>query len=301
MTGPGESRAAGSEGLVGVEALVGAEYGPVVYRTGREKVDEIVAAVSDDPSRWRASAPPSVSGSLLFAVAPLFLSDPRVGSFGGSVIHGEQVFSWSRAIPREADLVVSGRVARARVRGGVAYVGFDVAVDDSDGRVLVGTSTFLMGVSPGGETAEEPEPAPEDRGGHDAVTSGVLPSVGGALPEGARSASRSDLVRYAGASRDWNPIHWDHGAARTAGLSGVVVHGLLQSAWLLGAVSALVEGERPVRSARFRFRSPLRPAVTARIEGRVDDGGVEAALVGPSGVVVAASMIVDGRPGAEEL
>ncbi len=286
MTGPDESRA-------GVESLVGVEYGPVVYRTGREKVDEIIAAVSDDPSRWRDSAPPSVSGSLLFAVAPLFLSDPRVGSYGGSVIHGEQAFSWSRAIPREADLVVSGRVARARVRGGVAYVGFDVAVDDSYGRVLSGTSTFLMGAAPGGETADEAEPAPEDRGGHDAVRSGVLPAVGGALPQGDRSASRSDLVRYAGASRDWNPIHWDHGAARTAGLSGVVVHGLLQSGWLLGAISALVSGERPVRSARFRYRNPLRPAATARIEGRVDEGGVEVALVGPSGIVVAASMTVD--------
>ena len=70
-------------------------------------------------------------------------------------------------------------------------------------------------------------------------------------------ASRADLIRYAGATRDWNPIHWDHRSAVAAGLPGIVVHGLLQSAWILRSVVTGLEGTAPLASARFRYRAPL--------------------------------------------
>lgn len=41
---------------------------------------------------------------------------------------------------------------------------------------------------------------------------------------------RADLVRYAGASRDFNPIHWNDRAATEAGLPGVIAHGMLTMA-----------------------------------------------------------------------
>ncbi|HSJ28260.1 MAG TPA: MaoC/PaaZ C-terminal domain-containing protein [Acidimicrobiia bacterium] len=83
------------------------------------------------------------------------------------------------------------------------------------------------------------------------------------------AASRADLIRYAGASRDWNPIHWDHAAAVAAGLPGVVVHGLLQSAWVIEA--AAVFGIEP-KSARFRYRRPLAAGVVADLVGERRDG-----------------------------
>ncbi|MDR2347648.1 MAG: MaoC family dehydratase N-terminal domain-containing protein, partial [Bifidobacteriaceae bacterium] len=39
--------------------------------------------------------------------------------------------------------------------------------------------------------------------------------------------TRADLVRYAGASGDFNPIHWSDEAARKADLPGVIAHGML--------------------------------------------------------------------------
>jgi len=270
------------------EALVGSVYGPVRYRTDAEKVDEIVAAVGDDPGRWSAAVPPSASGALLFAVAPLFLADPRVGE--GAVIHGEQAFTWDGPIPRDAALSVTGRVARARARGGVTYVTFDVEVKQEAGRVLTGSSLFLVGGVPAGGAPEEPEP-PAGEGGRRVP----LELAGdGTVRAGVRGASREDLVRYAGASRDWNPIHWDHAAARAAGLPGVVVHGLLQSGWLLAEAASLRGGGRPVAGARFRFRNPLRPAAAARIEGTVDAAAAELALVGPGGPTVTASLTLGG-------
>ena len=45
--------------------------------------------------------------------------------------------------------------------------------------------------------------------------------------------TRADLVRYAGASGDFNPIHWNERLAREVGLPDVIAHGMLTMA--LGA------------------------------------------------------------------
>jgi acyl dehydratase len=42
--------------------------------------------------------------------------------------------------------------------------------------------------------------------------------------------TRADLVRYAGASGDFNPIHWDERFATAVGLPGVIAHGMLTMA-----------------------------------------------------------------------
>ncbi|MEX1004360.1 MAG: MaoC/PaaZ C-terminal domain-containing protein [Acidimicrobiia bacterium] len=101
------------------------------------------------------------------------------------------------------------------------------------------------------------------------------------------SASRSDLVRYAGASRDWNPIHWDHEAAVGAGLPGVVTHGLLQSAWV---IEAAVRAGIDVRSARFRYRRPLGAAVQATLSGTRRDLGAAFELGDDAGPFLTATV-----------
>jgi acyl dehydratase len=85
----------------------------------------------------------------------------------------------------------------------------------------------------------------------------------------AKSVSRSDLVKYAAASADFNPLHWDHDAARAAGLDGVVVHGLLMHAWLAQYAASLTPNEAPVATIKTRFRNALRPAVAATLSGAV--------------------------------
>ena len=57
---------------------------------------------------------------------------------------------------------------------------------------------------------------------------GVRP--GDALPEVAETIERLDLVRYAGASGDFNPIHWNDEVARAVGLPGVIAHGMYSMA-----------------------------------------------------------------------
>jgi acyl dehydratase len=50
------------------------------------------------------------------------------------------------------------------------------------------------------------------------------------------TVDRARLVRYAGASGDFNPIHWNERVALEVGLPGVIAHGM----WTMGAVSSVV-------------------------------------------------------------
>lgn len=50
------------------------------------------------------------------------------------------------------------------------------------------------------------------------------------------TVDRSRLVRYAGASGDFNPIHWNDRVATSVGLPGVIAHGM----WTMGAAVAVV-------------------------------------------------------------
>ncbi len=53
---------------------------------------------------------------------------------------------------------------------------------------------------------------------------------GTVLSERTYRVTRSDLVRYAGASGDFNPIHWSDRIAKDAGLPSVIGHGMLTMA-----------------------------------------------------------------------
>ena len=52
------------------------------------------------------------------------------------------------------------------------------------------------------------------------------------------AVTRADLVRYAGASGDFNPIHWSDRVATAVGLPGVIAHGMYTMALAARAVAA---------------------------------------------------------------
>jgi acyl dehydratase len=273
--------------LESIEAIEGKGYGPYRVRVCAEKVADFVRATSDNPQRWTGYAPPGWAAAALFVVAPKLLADPQLGEASKSVIHGEQRFAWIRPIPLEADLLVIGNVPRVRSRGGVWFTTFEFEARDETGPVVNGTSTFLMaGTSP---PASETDPValalPQTRGSNDS-----LPEIPEGFPTFRRSASRSDLVRYAGATEDWNPVHWDHESAVAAGFPTIVVHGLLQAAWLLSAASLLSDETAPIAEARFRFRSPMVAGSEATVVGEAKGQSASARLVVGDLDIVSATM-----------
>jgi acyl dehydratase len=61
-------------------------------------------------------------------------------------------------------------------------------------------------------------------------------TVGQEVARRTLTVDRSRLVRYAGASGDFNPIHWNQRFATEVGLPGVIAHGM----WTMGAASSVV-------------------------------------------------------------
>ncbi|WIV58825.1 MaoC family dehydratase [Amycolatopsis nalaikhensis] len=55
-------------------------------------------------------------------------------------------------------------------------------------------------------------------------------NVGDELPTIEVRVTRDQLVRYAGASLDFNPIHWNEAFAKDVGLPDVIAHGMLTMA-----------------------------------------------------------------------
>lgn len=252
--------------------LVGREYGPFHLRASVDRIDEFVSATGDDAARWEQHAPPGFAAVILFKSAPAFFEDPDAAAFTKTLVHVDQTFEWPRPLSQEEDLVVTGTVESVRQRGEMFFVTFTTrATDEDDHPFLQAKSTFLMtdGGLPREKVQEEDEPGFDDAADNQTPGLSSLPGEGAEVAPLLKSASRADLVRYAGATRDFNPIHWDHGAAVEAGLPGVIVHGLLMASWATQAASRYVPGSHPLQDMRLRFRQALRPALQAEVVGEV--------------------------------
>lgn len=68
---------------------------------------------------------------------------------------------------------------------------------------------------------------------------------------------RAALVRYAGASGDLNPIHWNDKVAQSAGLPGVIAHGMLTMGTVVGLVSDWAGDPGAVLDYQTRFTKPV--------------------------------------------
>ncbi|RFC76607.1 MaoC/PaaZ C-terminal domain-containing protein [Streptomyces sp. AcE210] len=78
----------------------------------------------------------------------------------------------------------------------------------------------------------------------------------------------TDIVRYAGASGDFNPLHHDDAAAKAAGFPGVFSIGMFQAA-LVGTFATDWLGAESVRRLATRFKEQVWPGDTLTVTGRV--------------------------------
>jgi acyl dehydratase len=82
-------------------------------------------------------------------------------------------------------------------------------------------------------------------------------AVGTDLPEQTFRITRADLVRYAGASGDFNPIHWNERVATEVGLPGVIAHGMFTMALAGRAVTDWAGGPGALEEYQVRFGRPV--------------------------------------------
>ena len=82
-------------------------------------------------------------------------------------------------------------------------------------------------------------------------------NVGDQLPAQEFRFTRADLVRYAGASGDFNPIHWNERIATEVGLPGVIAHGMLTMATAIRVVTDWLGDPGAVLEYGVRFTRPV--------------------------------------------
>ena len=96
--------------------------------------------------------------------------------------------------------------------------------------------------------------------------------TGGALTTQSYQVTRADLIRYAGASGDFNPIHWSDRVATSVGLPGVIAHGMFTMALAARALDTWSGAPGRVRELGCKFTKP--------VVVPDDDGGVTIVVEG---------------------
>jgi acyl dehydratase len=82
-------------------------------------------------------------------------------------------------------------------------------------------------------------------------------SVGDVLPSRTFPLTRLDLVRYAGASGDFNVIHWNQRMAQSVGLPDVIAHGMLTMATAARLVTDWAGDPGALLEYGVRFTRPV--------------------------------------------
>ena len=81
--------------------------------------------------------------------------------------------------------------------------------------------------------------------------------VGQVVGQRTLDVDRSRLVRYAGASGDFNPIHWNERVATEVGLPGVIAHGMWTMGAAVGVVAEWAGDPGAVVDYQVRFTRPV--------------------------------------------
>lgn len=81
--------------------------------------------------------------------------------------------------------------------------------------------------------------------------------VGDTVASDSIPLTRDSLVRYAGASGDFNPIHYRDDVAQSVGLPGVLAHGMLTMGLAVQPVHAWLGDHGVIRSYQVRFTRPV--------------------------------------------
>ncbi|EST31028.1 MaoC family dehydratase [Streptomyces roseochromogenus] len=115
--------------------------------------------------------------------------------------------------------------------------------------------------------------------------------VGTELPAQTFPVTRATLVRYAGASGDFNPIHWNEKFAKEVGLPDVIAHGMFTMAEAIRVVTDWTGDPGAVVEYGVRFTKPVVVPnddqgalieVSGKVAAKLDDNAVRVDLTATS-------------------
>jgi acyl dehydratase len=85
----------------------------------------------------------------------------------------------------------------------------------------------------------------------------VIAELGEIVAEKTYTLTRDSLVRYAGASGDFNPIHYRDDVAESVGLPGVLAHGMLTMGFAVQPVVDWIGDSGKILDYQVRFTRPI--------------------------------------------
>ena len=94
-------------------------------------------------------------------------------------------------------------------------------------------------------------------------------AVGDEIPSLVKHPTSQQLVRWAGASGDYNPIHYDKDFAISRGLSGVVVHGQLSTAFICQMLTDWCGNKGTLKKLNVSYKGLSFPGDTLTCRGTV--------------------------------
>ena len=277
------------------QSLVGKEYPPIHYEVGREKLREFAVALGEtnpvyhDEQAARAAGHPDLPAVPTFPVVISFRAgamvngDPELGLDYSRVVHGEQAFTYRRPVRAGDRLLATARAAAIETKGRheLLTIATRIASDAGDPgceatSLLISRGTGAEGAARSGAAGgadqgpdDLAEPADGQVIGNSARRSVAGVNVADDIGELREPIERLDLIRYAGASGDFNVIHWSDEAATAVGLPGVIAHGMFS----MGVAARLVTGwagdPAALRRLRVRFAAMIRPGQTLTVRGEV--------------------------------
>ncbi|MGI5457023.1 MaoC family dehydratase [Streptomyces sp. CA-249302] len=115
--------------------------------------------------------------------------------------------------------------------------------------------------------------------------------VGTELPAQSFPVTRATLVKYAGASGDFNPIHWNEKFAKEVGLPDVIAHGMFTMAEAIRVVTDWTGDPGAIVEYGVRFTKPVVVPnddqgalieVSAKVAAKLDDNTVRVDLTATS-------------------
>ena len=252
-------------------ALIGKEYrglepcavtaeGAAAY-AGATNAD-IAAYVGQD-----AVAPPmfGVAFSVKALSAPLFDPELRVDMM--RLVHGDQEMRFVAPV-RAGDVITStSKVLDVADKTTGELLTVAVTSKNQRGDVVLEAKSGLFVRGP--RKKESLEAEKRERDAEEAAWQGR-----GQAWTATQVVDADQSLRYADASGDHNPIHKDEAMAKTAGLPGIILHGLCTMAFVHNAAVRHV-GSDPMKIRRLavRFNRPVLMGDTLRIEARGEAGG----------------------------
>ena len=258
------------------------EAGDVLSRfvlpVSADKAREVAMALG--ATGWQDRGPDELQGAAVvptFTVTSGFWQDRRsilteqLGFELGRLLHGGQHWEYAR-LPRVGELL-QGTTTLADIteksggRGGrMRLVTLLNRYVDEQGAQVLDESMVLIDVE------QQPEREVDDGAQRRAV-----PEAPAADWSASRRITRTDIVRYAGASGDFNPIHHDDEFARAQGLPSVFSMGLLQAGML---ATDLGERHDVSELSRFsvRFADRVWPDEVLSFRGTANEEGTQVDL-----------------------